>query len=244
MGGPRIQVVEDTDALSRAGADLLAGSIAAIPGARVVVATGHTPMATYAELAERRRSGLFDPAAMSVLQLDEYLGLEPGDRRSLYGWMQRSFLGPMGIAEDRVARLPVEGDLDAACAGFDQMIDSRGGLDLAILGLGLNGHLGFNEPPADRSAPTRVVDLSPVTIAANARYWGSVGAVPTKAVTIGMRQLLSARAIVMVVSGEGKRAIVHRSLEGSVGPDVPASFLQVVDSGVTVIVDRAAWGEG
>jgi glucosamine-6-phosphate deaminase len=237
-------VVEDANELSRAGADLVADLIAAIATASVVAATGHTPMGLYAELTARRHSGLVDTAGLTAFQLDEYLGLEPQDRRSLFGWMRRSFLEPLGITEERVVRLPLDGDLDDACAAFDQALAARGGLDVAILGLGPNGHLGFNEPPSGPGAPTRVVDLSPVTIETNARYWGDVTDVPTRAVTMGMDQLLSARAIMLVVSGEGKRAIVRQALEGPVQPAVPASFLQKAGSDVTVIVDRAAWGEG
>ena len=102
--------------------------------------------------------------------------------------------------------------------------------------------IGFNEPPSTREAPTRVVTLSPATLQANSRYWGDAADVPTEAVTMGMGHLLSARAIVMVVCGESKRAIVHRALEGPVEAALPASFLQEADSDVTVIVDRAAWG--
>jgi glucosamine-6-phosphate deaminase len=117
-------------------------------------------------------------------------------------------------------------------------------LDLAILGLGPNGHLGFNEPPSSRWAPTRGVELSPITIQANANYWGDDADVPARAVTMGMAQLLSARTIVLVVSGEGKRTILRRALEGPIDPRVPASFLRAARGEVTVIVDRAAWGGG
>jgi glucosamine-6-phosphate deaminase len=243
VGGRRTLVVEDADALSRAGADLVADTIAANPTASVVAATGNTPMGLYAELSARRRSGLVDTGRVTAFQLDEYLGLEPEDRRSLFGWMRRSFLAPLEIGEERVVRLPLDGDLEGACAAFDRALEARGGVDLAILGLGSNGHLGFNEPPADPGAPTRVVDLAPATIDANAHYWGDAADVPTRAVTMGMRQLLSSRAILLVVSGERKRAIAHRALEGPVGPEVPASFLQDAGADVTVIVDRAAWGD-
>ena len=244
MGGPRILVVEDAGELGRRGADLVGERLAADPEAWVAVATGDTPMGLYAELAARCRSGLVNTARLTAVQLDEYLGLEADDRRALFGWMRRSFLDPLGITDERVVRLPLDGDLRVACATFDRALAARGGLDLAILGLGPNGHLGFNEPPVDPAAPSRAVDLSPATIDANARYWGDIVDVPTRAVTMGMGQLLSARAIVLVVSGEGKRAIVHRALEGPVGPEVPASFLQQASADVTVIVDRAAWGEG
>jgi glucosamine-6-phosphate deaminase len=242
--GLRIRVVADADELNRAGADLVTEAIAAKPRASVAAATGRTPMGLYEGLAERRRSGLVDTAELTAFQLDEYLGLEAADRRSLLGWMRRSFLEPLGIAEERVVRLPLDGDLAEACATFDRTLEACGGLDLAILGLGTNGHLGFNEPPSDPEAPTRVVDLSASTIEANAGYWGGVADVPTRAVTMGMGHLLSARAIVLVVSGESKRTIVHRALEGPVSPEVPASFLRETGSEVTVVVDRAAWGDG
>jgi glucosamine-6-phosphate deaminase len=244
MSGMRIELVKDGDQLNRMGADVVTEAIAATPTASVVAATGRTPVGLYAELGARRRAGLLDATAISVFQLDEYLGLHDDDRRSLFGWMRRSFLEPLDVTDDRVVRLPLDGDLDAACAAFDGALELRGGLDVAILGLGTNGHLGFNEPPSGPEASTRVVELSPLTIEANAPYWGDAADVPTKAVTMGLRQLLSARTIVLAVSGASKRAILHAVLEGPIDPEVPASFLRKTDADVTVIVDRAAWGEG
>lgn len=243
MGGARTVVVENADELDRIGADLVSDAISANTTASVVAATGRTPMGLYAELSARRASGL-DTDGITAFQLDEYLGLEPSDRRSLFGWMRRSFLEPLGIGDERAVGLPIDGDLEGACAEFDRAIETRGGIDLAILGLGPNGHLGFNEPPSGPDAPTRMVRLSPGTIEANARYWGDIADVPSDAVTMGLRQLLSARTILVVVSGRGKHAIVHEALEGPVRPEVPASFLQVAPADVTVLVDRAAWGEG
>lgn len=244
VGGPTVVVVENADELGRVGADLVSERIAAVPDAWVAVPTGETPTGLYAELAGRCRAGRFDPSRLTPVQLDEYLGLEAGDRRSFFGWIRQSFLEPLGIAEERVVRLPVDGDLEAACAAFDATLAARGGLDLAILGIGTNGHLGFNEPPVDRNASTRPVELTPATIESNARYWGAVDAVPTRAVTTGMRQLLSARAIVLVASGATKREIVQQALEGPVRPQIPASFLQEASGDVTVVVDREAWGGG
>jgi len=244
MSGLRIELVEDADQLNLIGADVVTQAIDATPTSTVVAATGRTPVGLYAELGARRIGGFLDATAISVFQLDEYLGLEDDDRRSLLGWMRRSFLEPLGVTDDRVVRLPLHGDLEAACSAFDRALESRGGVDLAILGLGTNGHLGFNEPPSGPEAPTRVVELSPLTIEANARYWGDTAVVPTRAVTMGLAQLLSARAIVLVVSGASKRAIVHEVLEGPIVPEVPASFLRKTDADVTVIVDRAAWGPG
>ena len=238
-----MRVVENAEELGRIGADLVTEVVGARPAASIVAATGRTPMGLYAELAARRRSGVLDTTAISTVQLDEYLGLERDDRRSLFGWMRRSFLEPLGVSDTRVIRLPIGDDLEDRCAAFDRGLEARGPFDLAILGLGRNGHLGFNEPPSHPESSTRMVELSPSTIEANARYWGNDAAVPTRAVTLGMRHLLSARAIVLLVSGTSKRTIVHRALEGPVGPGVPASFLQDAANDVTVIVDRAAWAD-
>jgi glucosamine-6-phosphate deaminase len=241
---PRIRpvVVTDPDALTRAAADIVSQIIADAPESSVVAATGRTPMGLYAELSARRAAGL-STQGITAIQLDEYVGLPPDDRRSLLGWMRRSFVEPLGIPEARIVRLPVDGDLEAACARFDEALDARGGIDLAILGVGMNGHLGFNEPPSDADAPTRVVRLSRRTIEANAQYWGGVADVPALAVTIGLRQLLGARSTLLLASGTGKRGIVHETLEGPVRPEVPASFLRVATGDVHVVVDRAAWGE-
>jgi glucosamine-6-phosphate deaminase len=244
VAAPRLVVVSDADELARTGADVVAEAIAATPSASIVAATGNTPMGLYAQLAERHASGAIDTGAITAFQLDEYLGLAVDDRRSLYGWMRRSFLDPLGVGQDRVVRLPLDGNVDEGWASFDRAIDDRGGLDLAILGLGRNGHLGFNEPPSDPDAGTRVVELSAVTREDNARYWEAGSDVPSSAVTMGLRHLLRARRIVLVVAGASKRAIAHRVLEGPVGPEVPASFLREAESDVTMIVDRECWGEG
>jgi glucosamine-6-phosphate deaminase len=243
VGDPRVQVVDDAAGLSRAGADLVTRLVHADGPVTVVPATGETPVGMYAELAARRELGDLDTSGMSVVQLDEYLGLASDDRRALFGWMDRTVLEPLAIDPGRVERLPTEGDLEEECGAFDRALAARGGIDVAILGLGVNGHLGFNEPPSDAASGTRTVELTPATIAANARYWGTERDVPTRAVTLGMRPLLAARAIVLLVSGASKREIVHRALEGPVREDVPASFVRQARGTVTVIVDRAAWGD-
>jgi len=241
MGGLRVVVVADQRELALEGADVVCDVLARTPDAWAAVATGRSPLGVYAELADRRRSGALDTGAMTAVQLDEYLGAAPDGGPSLFGWMRRSFLEPLGVTDDRVVRLPLGGDLASGCAAVDRALDARGGLDLAILGLGRNGHLGFNEPPADRDAPTRVVRLSSTTLGDNARYWGDGDRVPASAVTMGLRPLLRARTVLLVVSGAAKHAILRRALEGPVGPDVPASFLQDGAGDAIVIADRSAW---
>jgi glucosamine-6-phosphate deaminase len=239
MPRPAVTVLDDYEALSRAAADVVAGVVEQVPTARVVTATGDTPMGLYRELADRRARGAFDPSGITVFLLDEYLGVGPDDRRSLAGWAMRSFVDPLGIAHERFVPLPADGDA-GACIAYDREVAAGGGYDLCILGIGPNGHIGFNEPPCDASAPTRAVDLTPETVGTNAAYWGGPEHVPRRAVTIGLAGLLDARTTLLVASGSRKRGIVRRAVLGSVTPEVPASHLQTV-ADLRVLVDRDAW---
>lgn len=196
-------------------------------------------MGLYRELARRREQGHLDATGVTVFQLDEYVGIAPDDRRSLLGWAVRSFVEPLGIPLERVVPVPADGDA-AACAAYDLEVERGGGYDLVILGIGTNGHVGFNEPPSEASAPTRMVELSPESASSNAAYWGGAEHVPRRAVTIGMSRLLRARTILLVASGASKREIVRRAVLGPVTPEVPASLLQTT-SDVRVLVDRDAW---
>lgn len=241
MSDPRLIVAEDEAALARAAADVVAEVVREKPSANATVATGRTPLATYAELVARREAGAFDPSELRIWQLDDYLGVPPGDPRSLFEWMREAFLEPLAIGDDRTMRLPSDGrNADARCAAYDAELEAAGGLDLALLGIGANGHLGFNEPPAAPDTPTRVVSLSEGTMRANASYWDGA-TIPNRAVTMGLRPLLAARTILLLASGTSKREIVHRALEGPVDPNVPASAIRTAGGDVVVIVDRAAW---
>jgi len=236
---PAITVLDGYLALSRAAADVAAGILAAIPRARVVVATGRTPMGLYRELAARASRGVLDASGITVYQLDEYVGIPTDDWRSLLGWAVRSFVEPLGIPLGSVIPVPADGD-PAACAAYDREVERSGGYDLAILGIGTNGHVGFNEPPSDASAPTRRVALSSASRRSNAAYWGGTPHVPREAVTIGIAGLLRSRTILLVASGKSKRGIVRRAVLGPVTPEVPASCLQAAPD-LRVLVDRAAW---
>jgi len=233
-------VERDYPTLSRAAADLVTDVLMAKPDARLVVATGETPLGLYRNLADRTVRGQIDTSALRIFQLDEYLGLTLDDSRSLYRWMREVFLEPLAIRDHQVTRLPGDAaNPSEACRAYDRAVEQAGGYDLAILGLGPNGHLGFNEPPSADDAPTRIITLTPETVRSNARYWGSEDRVPRQALTAGMKQLLAARHVLLLVSGQGKREILARTLEGPVTPEAPASFLQRAQR-VTVMSDRDA----
>ncbi|ULH17132.1 glucosamine-6-phosphate deaminase (plasmid) [Deinococcus sp. KNUC1210] len=229
QAGVTLDIQPDSEALAVQAADFIATQVRAKPTLSMLVATGNTPMATYAELGRRAERGDADFSRVTAVQLDEYLGLGEKDPRSLWGWMERSFVTPLGVRQ--TIRL-------ADPAAFEADISALGGIDLAILGLGPNGHLGFNEPPSLPTATTRVLALTPASLESNRAYWGELS-VPTHAMTAGMNVILSARAVLLLVSGAHKRGILRRTLEGPETPDVPSSLLRRTP--LTVIADEAAW---
>ncbi|CAN5804007.1 glucosamine-6-phosphate deaminase [soil metagenome] len=237
----KLNIVDDYAALSRAGAQLVAAAIREKLDLKLLVPTGNTPLGLYSELAELKAQDDFDAGGVTVFQLDEYVGISEDDERSLYGWMRAALLEPLGISQENVVRLHGDAtDLDEVCRAYNAAVATHGGFDLALLGLGPNGHLGFNEPGSSASSQTQVIDLTPESVASNTRYWGSSERVPRRALTAGMDALLAAEHVILPVSGEAKRDILERSLRGPIGPEVPASFLQTVPN-FTLLADRAAW---
>jgi glucosamine-6-phosphate deaminase len=179
---------------------------------------------------------------LRLIQLDEYLGLGEDDPRSLLGWLLRDVARPLRVEDGDVVRLRGDApDPDAACRAYDAEVGAAGGVDVAVLGLGPNGHLGFNEPPSPRDAPTRVVALAAESLVSNARYWPGQ-ACPPAALTAGMSTILGARRIVLVVAGAHKCSILARLLTEPVGPGLPASFLREHPA-ATLLADEAAWPE-
>ena len=235
----RLIVTENHQEMSRVAARLISTTINAQPSLSLVVATGNTPLQTYKELASLREQGLVDTSQIRPFQLDEYKGIPSGDPRSLFDWSRKAFLDPLGLPVERITRLSSEmDDVEAACQKYDEAVAAAKGFDLSILGLGPNGHLGFNEPPSKATDPTRQIQLTPASIVSNAVYWGK-GNVPTEALTCGMNHLLAARKTLLLVSGAHKRDILWKTLNGPITPDVPSSYLQQA-SHVIVITDKAA----
>lgn len=243
VSGAKVQVfvADGPEEVARGAAADVAEVVGRIPSAAILFAVGETPGPLYAELAARRSAAELDTTGIRAVQLDEYVGVRPTDERAFFGWLEREVLGPLAIGPERTVGLRGDAaDLAAECERYEQAVRDAGGIDLAILGLGLNGHLGFNEPPSAADAPTRVVDLAEPTLEASAGYWGDRGLVPARGITAGMRVLLAARETILVVTGERKRDILRSALRGPVTPEVPASLLRTIDR-VRVYADRAAW---
>jgi glucosamine-6-phosphate deaminase len=237
----KLRIVEDYEALSFVAAAMVTDEIERLGHLVLLPATGSTPAGAYQQLAQRHAAGELDSSQITLVQLDEYVDIAPDDRRSLFGWMKRLLIDPLKIPAKCVLQLDgCQADLALSCRRYEQSVRASGGLNLAILGLGPNGHLGFNEPPAGPSAPTRVVELSPASIESNARYWGSRSLVPTHALTAGMDIILSAQKILLLVSGSHKAEVLRRTLAGKMTDQLPASYLRLAPD-VTVIADRPAW---
>jgi glucosamine-6-phosphate deaminase len=235
-----IVVVDDYETLSQRGADFIAGVVQRHPRALLGLATGQTPVGVYQELVHRARAGLVDLSQVTIVCIDDYLGVSLETPYSLCGWLYRLVVQPLGLRPAQFRRMPADApDPASAAAAFEAELRERGGLDLLVLGLGANGHIAFNEPGSPPDSRTRVVDLAPETRASNARYWPHGVAVPAQGLTMGIATLLEARAILLLVSGAGKAEILARALEGPITPAVPASYLQTHPR-LTVLVDRAA----
>ncbi len=233
----QVIIVRDAKDLAQRAANEIALEIARKPDLCLLAATGNTPMGTYAELAART----LEVSKLRIAQLDEYLGISDDDPRSLFGWLESSLTAPLGVTTDRLLRFHGNAaDPDADCLEFDAGIKAWGGVDLTVLGLGPNGHLGFNEPPSPPDAPTRALDLTFESLKSNAPYWNGLE-VPRRAVTAGMNLILASKRVLLLVSGERKRDILRRALLEPPTPDLPASLLR--GANLTVIADLAAWGE-
>jgi glucosamine-6-phosphate deaminase len=235
-----LSIEPDYAAVSCAAAERIARLVRGKPDAAVMVATGNTPRGTYARLAEMARADELDLAAVRLFQLDAYLGEDDsGAPPSFYGWLRRHFLDPAGMRPEQLTRVRGDAADPRVAATLEEEIDRAGGLSLAILGLGINGHVGFNEPPARGDSRSRVVELSPETVDANHAYWDTGLTVPTRGVTAGIATIRDARELLMLVTGIEKAEILRRALEDGVSDRLPASHL-CAHPGFRVIADREA----
>lgn len=231
---------KDYQDMSRKAANIISAQTIMKPDCVLGLATGSTPVGTYRQLIEWYEKGDLDFSRVSTVNLDEYRGLTHIDPQSYYYFMQENLFDHVNI--DKAATHVPDGtnpDAADACAKHEQIIKSLGGIDLQLLGLGNNGHIGFNEPGAAFEKETHLVDLAESTIRANARFFASIDEVPKQAYTMGIRTIMQAKKILVVVSGEGKADIVSRAFFGPVTPEVPASILQMHPD-VTVVCDEAA----
>ena len=233
-------IAESTEDMSRQAADRIASYVDADPSCVLGLATGTTPIGLYACLVEDCAAGKISFADVTTFNLDEYRGLDPEHDQSYRYFMKKHLFDHVDIDQART-HVP-EGanpDADAVCAAYEEAIEAAGGIDLQLLGLGPNGHIGFNEPEDTFPATTHCVDLTESTIQANSRLFDSIDDVPRQAYTMGIGTIMAAEEILVVANGSDKADIVRRAFFGPVTPEVPASILQFHPN-VTVVVDKEA----
>ena len=233
-------VCDNYDEMSRAAADIVTRQLKQKPDSVLGLATGSTPLGLYAELIRLYRAGEIDLARARSFNLDEYYPIKRSHPQSYYRYMHDNLFDSVNFA---ATRLP-NGEADdpvKECAAYDAEIEAAGGIDLQVLGIGMNGHIGFNEPAEAYSMSTYLVELTESTLDANSRFFTGSEAQPTSALTMGFRSIFAAKSILLLINGAGKAPIVKRLFEGKIHTDVPACLL-LLHPNVTVILDKEAAG--
>mgnify|MGYP001632343953 FL=1 len=236
----KIYKAKDYKDMSRKAANIISAQVIMKPNCVLGLATGSTPIGTYDQLVEWYNKGDLDFSEVTTVNLDEYKGLPRTNDQSYYYFMHQHLFDRVNIDPER-SNVPngMEPDAEKECGRYEELIRSLGGVDLQLLGLGHNGHIGFNEPGEAFEKETHCVDLTESTIEANKRFFASADDVPKQAYTMGIKTIMQAKKILIVVNGENKADIVERAFFGPVTPEVPASILQLHND-VTLVGDEAA----
>jgi glucosamine-6-phosphate deaminase len=238
-----LRVFPDPPAASEAAADVVSATVHAKPDAAISLPTGSTPLGMFEILSARVANGEVDFSAVDIFCLDEYVGVNAHDPGSLTRWLWDALLHRIRVKPEQVHALPsTAADLAAAAAAYDRTIAERGGLDLVVLGLGPNGHVGYNEPGSKADSRTRVISLTAESLSQASSYWKGAVSIPDKAITIGVGTLLESKRIVLLVTGGSKAEMLRRTLEEPMHEAVPASWLRLAGSRLEVIADEEAAG--
>ena len=239
----KIYCGKDYKEMSRIAANIISAQIILKPDCVLGLATGSTPVGTYENLVEWYKQGDLDFSQVTSVNLDEYKGLSGDNDQSYRYFMNKNLFDHVNIDKSRTF-VPngLEPDSGKACSEYDGIIESVGGVDLQLLGIGHNGHIGFNEPSDEFCRNTQCVDLTASTIEANKRFFEKEEDVPRQAYTMGIGTIMKAKKILLVASGADKAEIIAKSLTGPVTPQVPASILQFHND-VTVVCDEAAFSK-
>ena len=236
----RIIITENYDDMSNIATDIIAAQLILNPDSVLGLATGSTPTGMYEGLVKLYNEGRIDFKDVVTFNLDEYCGLPDENDQSYHYFMDKNLLSKVNVAPENI-NIPsgVAEDMEKTCIEYDEKIQSFGGTDIQVLGIGVNGHIGFNEPGDVFVGETHIIDLDETTIEANARFFEKKDDVPKQAITMGMKSIMSAGRILLMASGSGKAKAIYDAIKGPITPLVPASILQLHED-VIVVVDKEA----
>ncbi|WP_291569216.1 glucosamine-6-phosphate deaminase [Clostridium sp. UBA4548] len=236
----RIIIGENYRDMSRVAADMMASQIILKPESVIGLATGGTPIGFYKELVSLHNQGKFSFKQVKTFNLDEYYGLDKNNLQSYHYYMVENLFKHIDIDLNNI-NIPdgTAKDIEAECKSYEAKIKNAGGIDMQLLGIGINGHIGFNEPDIKFEAITHLVNLDEETIEANSRFFTSIEEVPRSAISMGIKTIMHAKKIILLASGSEKAKVIERMLNGPITPDLPASILQLHPD-VTLIVDKEA----
>ena len=236
----RVEIVKDYGKLSRKAARFVAGLIEINPQVALGLPTGSTPLGLYEELADIHEKDDLDFSYVKTFNLDEYVGLSRDHSRSYYNYLQENFVKKVNLKSQNTYFIDGKApDKDEECKKYEEKILQVGGLDLVILGIGRNGHIGFNEPAEELIARTHHVKLAKETIESNSRFFDSEEDVPKEALTMGVGTILNADQILLIANGNSKAMAVERLFSGKISTKFPASLLHTHPA-VTVMIDQEA----
>lgn len=239
----RVIVCENYEEVSKEAAKIVASQLILKPDSVLGLATGSTPVGMYNLLAEKNKAGEIDFSEVKSFNLDEYYPMAAEHDQSYRYFMNENLFNNINIKMENTHVLSgTAEDPKKECDDFEKMIDAAGGIDLQVLGIGQNGHIGFNEPDEFLYANTHLTDLTENTIQANSRFFDKIEDVPTKALTMGIATILKSKRIIILASGENKRDVVTDLIEGEISTKNPASMLKV-HKDVIVICDKAAYSK-
>ncbi len=233
-------VMKDYNEISRQAALLVAASIALKPNLVLGLPTGRTPVQMYKELVLIHRNGFVDFKNVVTFNLDEYVNLPRKNPNSYYSYMQKNFFRHVNVRKENI-HIPdgMAKNIKEECTRYEELIRAKGPIDLMILGIGHNGHIGFNEPSDEFVPETHIESLTEKTRIANSKYFGSLSKVPAKAITMGLGTIMHSKKIILLASGRDKAETIKRAISGNITPRFPASVLRL-HRDCTFIIDKEA----
>jgi len=236
----RIHILDNYDEMSIKAASIVASQIILKPDSVLGLATGSTPLGMYAQLVEMYQKKRVNFQEVKTFNLDEYLGLAPDHPQSYNYYMFENFFKHVNVKSENINIPPGKPDnIDRACLSYDRAIKEAREIDLQVLGVGTNGHIGFNEPDFKLKTETHVVKLTQETIKTNSRFFDSIDDVPRRAISMGMGSIMRANKILLMASGENKAEVIKNTVSGEITTEVPASLLQLHPE-VTLVLDKQA----